>query len=217
MSGVQLLLLDDHDLFRASLAHLLASQTEFSVVANCGVAEDALAVLGRLPVDVVLLDYDLGMRTGFDFIRQARSAGYQNRIFLVVAAIPADALVHALGMGVCGAFLKSGSPEMLASAIRTVMRGETWIDPQCIEALDRALHQTKETSADGNKLTDRERRVLRGIFDGLSNKQIATDLSLSEASVKSALQQLFLKTGVRTRSQLVRVALEEYGDTWRRS
>ena len=58
------------------------------------------------------------------------------------------------------------------------------------------------------------RRLLKGLFEGLTNKEIGAHLNISEASVKSALQQLFTKTGVRTRSQLVRVALEEYGDLW---
>jgi DNA-binding NarL/FixJ family response regulator len=62
-----------------------------------------------------------------------------------------------------------------------------------------------------NEPTERERQVLKGVFEGLSNKEIGARLNISEASVKSALQQLFLKTGVRTRSQLVRVAFEEYG------
>jgi two-component system nitrate/nitrite response regulator NarL len=63
-------------------------------------------------------------------------------------------------------------------------------------------------------LTERERHVLKGVFAGSSNKEIAASFNISEASVKSALQQLFLKTGVRTRSQLVRVAPEEYGAVW---
>jgi two-component system nitrate/nitrite response regulator NarL len=65
-----------------------------------------------------------------------------------------------------------------------------------------------------NQLSERERDVLKGVFSGLSNKEIGAQLKISEASVKSALQQLFVKTGVRTRSQLVRVALEEYGTAW---
>ena len=63
-------------------------------------------------------------------------------------------------------------------------------------------------------MTERETTVLKGVFEGLSNKEIAGRLGVSEASVKSALQQLFAKTGVRTRSQLVRVALQEYGEVW---
>lgn len=65
-----------------------------------------------------------------------------------------------------------------------------------------------------NQLSERERDVLERVFAGARNKEIAAHLKISEASVKSALQQLFLKTGVRTRSQLVRIALEEYGTAW---
>jgi DNA-binding NarL/FixJ family response regulator len=101
----------------------------------------------------------------------------------------------------------------LIQAIRKVMRGETWIDERCIQGLVRAL-ETQGSQFRKDQLTERERQVLRGVFEGLSNKEIGAKLTLSEASIKSALQQLFVKTGVRTRSQLVRVALEEYGTAW---
>ena len=121
--------------------------------------------------------------------------------------------VRALGHGVCGIFLKHSSPELLIEAIHKVMAGETWIDQRCIQALAQAVeHQAREAPHD--QLTERERQVLKGVFAGMSNKEIGAQLNLSEASVKSAMQQLFMKTGVRTRSQLVRVALEEYGTVW---
>lgn len=118
----------------------------------------------------------------------------------------------ALSLGICGLFLKHSSPELLVEAIHKVMLGQTWIDQRCIQALANAI-ASNTTAPRQNELTDREKRVLKGVFTGLSNKEIGTQLNISEASVKSALQQLFTKTGVRTRSQLVRVALEEYGDT----
>jgi two-component system, NarL family, nitrate/nitrite response regulator NarL len=121
--------------------------------------------------------------------------------------------VRALSYGICGIFLKHSSPELLIEAIHKVMAGETWIDQRCIQALAQALEHRRHQPSD-NQLTEPERQVLRGVFAGLSNKEIGAELNLSEASVKSALQQLFMKTGVHTRSQLVRVALEDYGDIW---
>lgn len=204
---IRLLLLDDHTLFRESLAQLLATEPDFEIVARCATSAEAIEVLVRDAIDLVLLDYDLGEEQGLPFIRKARDAGYRGRIFMVTAGMTDVDSVRAFGHGICGIFLKHSSPELLSIAIRKVMAGETWIDERCIQALVKAVGGGERR----RELTERERQVLKGVFEGLSNKEIATRLSISEASVKSALQQLFLKTGVRTRSQLVRVALEEHG------
>jgi DNA-binding NarL/FixJ family response regulator len=213
MAKIQLLLLDDHTLFRVMLGRLLETDSEFEVIADCSTIPEALDTLAGKRVDLVLLDYDLGKETGFHFIRQARDAGYGGRIFIVTAGMNDADYVAALGQGVCGIFLKHSSPELLVEAIHKVMAGQTWIDQRCIQALVQAL-ASEGAETRQNELTERERLVLKGVFAGLSNKEIGAQLKISEASVKSALQQLFVKTGVRTRSQLVRVALEEYGAVW---
>jgi DNA-binding NarL/FixJ family response regulator len=183
------------------------------MVAHCATSGQALKVLACEPIDLVLLDYDLGEEYGFEFIGKAREAGYAGRIFIVTAGMTDADSVRALGYGVCGIFLKHSSPALLSEAIRKVIAGETWIDQRCIQAIVQAVDRTRERER-GKPLTERERQVLLAVFEGLSNKEIATRLNLSEASVKSALQQLFPKTGVRTRSQLVRVALQEHADDW---
>lgn len=211
---IQLLLVDDHTLFRVMLSRLLDTDPDFRVVAHCSSIPEALEALAHHRVDLALLDYDLGKReTGFQFIRLARDSGYAGRIFIVTAGMSDGDYVRALGLGVCGVFLKHSSPELLTEAIHKVMAGETWFDQRCIQALVQAV-ETESGAVRRNELTERERQVLKGLFEGLSNKEIGARLNISEASVKSALQQLFLKTGVRTRSQLVRVALEEYGTIW---
>jgi DNA-binding NarL/FixJ family response regulator len=214
MAKTQLLLLDDHTLFRVMLSRLLGTEADFEVVAESSATSDALAILGKQSIDLVLLDFDLGNReTGFAFIRQARSAGFGGRIFIVTAGMSDSEYVAALGQGVCGIFLKHSPPELLVEAIHAVMAGQTWIDPRCVQSLTNAVSpQPPELRPD--ELPERERQVLKGVFAGLSNKEIAARMNISEASVKSALQQLFSKTGVRTRSQLVRVALEEFGTAW---
>lgn len=214
MAKIQLLLLDDHTLFRVMLSRLLDTDSDFQVATHCSSIEESLEALGSYRIDLVLLDYDLGKReTGFQFIRRARASGYTGRIFIVTAGMTDADYVRALGHGVCGIFLKHSSPELLTEAIHKVMAGETWIDPRCIQALAQAV-ESEGSQSRRNELTERERQVLKGVFAGLSNKEIGAHLNISEASVKSALQQLFVKTGVRTRSQLVRVALEEYGAVW---
>lgn len=183
------------------------------MVAHCASSQEALRALARNAVDLALLDYDLGADNGLQFIRQAREQGYKGRILIVTAGMPDADYVRALGLGVCGIFLKHSAPAELSEAIRKVMAGETWIDKRCIRFLVQAIERPGSRELP-KQISERERQVLQGVFEGLSNKEIAHRLSISEASVKSALQQLFVKASVRTRSQLVRVALEEYGAAW---
>ncbi len=211
----RLLLLDDHTLFRVMLSRLLDTDPCFHVVANCSTIPEALEALAAGPVDLVLLDYDLGTRqTGLQFIRLARDAGYGGRIIIVTAGMSDADSIRALGAGVSGIFLKHSSPELLTEAIAKVMGGEIWVDQHYVQTLVNAVESDSAPTTRRNELTDRERQVLKGVFEGLSNKEIGARLNISEATVKSALQQLFMKTGVRTRSQLVRVALEDYGSVW---
>ncbi len=213
MANIRLLLLDDHALFRAGLSRLLATEPGFEVAAQCATTGEALEALAAGGVDIVLLDYDLGEESSFEFIRRARAAGYGGRVFIVTAGMGDADTVRALGQGVCGIFLKTSPPAQLSEALRKVMSGETWIDQNCVRALVDAVEGSAARERP-RELTERESDVLKAVFEGLSNKEIAARLAISEGSVKSALQQLFLKTGVRTRGQLVRVAMEEYAGKW---
>src|SRR5262245_35413684 len=168
MPKTQLLLLDDHSLFRVMLSRLLDTETDFRVVAHCSAIQEALDVLGSHPVDLVLLDYELGNKqNGFHFIRRARESGYKNRIFIVTAGMNDGDYVRALGLGICGIFLKHSPPELLIHAIHRVMAGETWMDQNCIQGLVKAV-ESEGRQARKNELSEREREVLSGVFAGLS-------------------------------------------------
>jgi two-component system nitrate/nitrite response regulator NarL len=112
----------------------------------------------------------------------------------------------ALKLGASGIVLKHSSPSTLANAIRMVANGETWIDQKVV--LQMADRLQGDPQGLPRTLTEREDQVLRCVFEGLANKEIAARIGVSESSVKATLQQLFDKTGVRTRSQLVRIGLE---------
>ena len=209
MDKIRILLLDDHSLFREGLSRLLEGEPDLEVVARCASVGEATDVLRRKPIDLVLLDYDLGKERGFEFIAQARQGGFKGRFLMVTAGMSDAESVQALDLGVSGIFPKHSPPAVLTQAIRKVMAGETWLDQGSIQAL---VEATKRPQILGptRRFTERESQVLQGVFEGLSNKEIAARINISESSVKAALQQLFQKTGVRTRSQLVRIALEEH-------
>jgi DNA-binding NarL/FixJ family response regulator len=212
---IRLLLLDDHVLFREGLSRLLASEPDFEMVGNCGTSAEALEVLKGSPVDIVLLDFDLGEDHGSQFIAAARRAGYPGKILMVTAGMDAAESSIALQLGASGIFLKHNSPVTLAKAIRLVASGEMWMDQRVIHLMADGIHR-REGVGFQKVLTEREQQVLRGIFEGLTNKEIAARLGVSESAVKATLQQLFQKTRVRTRSQLVRIALESSLGTTRK-
>jgi DNA-binding NarL/FixJ family response regulator len=194
---LRILLLDDHVLFRESLCRLLSAEDGIEIAGKCGTNAEALEIVARDRVHVVLLDLDLG----------ARDQGFDGRV-LVLTAYASDAeAVELIRGGVSGIFLKHGSPDQLVQAIRKIGAGESWLDGSYVEALIRAT-AGPAGARPAERFTERERQVLRGVVEGLANKEIGDRLHVSESSVKSSLQQLFRKTGVRTRAQLVRVALE---------
>jgi DNA-binding NarL/FixJ family response regulator len=207
MERIRLLLVDDHILFRDGLSRLLALEPDLEVVTGCGTVAEALETVGRERVDIVLLDYDLGEDHGSHFISAARRAGYAGKVLMVTAGMSAKESSTALHLGASGIFLKHNSPGTLAKAVRLIMGGEIWVDPKVIQLMADRVDQQEEERV-SPLLTEREQQVLRGIFEGLTNKEIGAQLGVTDGAVKATLQQLFQKTGVRTRSQLVRIALE---------
>lgn len=208
---IRLLLLDDQALFRASLARLLALQPSLQVIADCGHSAEAIDILSASPVDVILLDFEHAMEGEDGFISAARRHGYQGRFLIVAGAADARNSALAIQLRASGIFLKSEAPDRLVQAIKLVANGAVWFDQRIIQILaDQSmgplLHPNDADTA--QVLSDRERQVLLGILGGLTNRRIGLNLGLSESAVKSSVQQLFHKTGVRTRSQLVRAALE---------
>lgn len=200
------LLVDDHALFRESLIRLLHAESDVRVSAQCATVEEALQHLDSGIFDLILLDYELGDRRGIEVVTAARAKSYPGRILMVTVGLTKTEIRQALNNGVSGIFLKNNSPELLIEAIHRVMAGERWVDPK-YEAM---LADPTSEAFRRARFTERDRQVLRGVFEGLANKEIADRLHVSESAIKASLQQLFSKTGVRTRSQLVRVALEHY-------
>jgi DNA-binding NarL/FixJ family response regulator len=198
---------DDHALFREGLARLLGSEPDLEVTARCGSVSEGLEVLASNSVNLVLLDVDLGNERGLDFLQRARRQSFSGPILVVTAGISERAATQLIAQGAAGVFLKQDSAQLLAEGIRTVAQGRAWIDQRYLTSLAGA--RSIPSAEHGGSLTEREREVLRGVFNGHVNKEIAASLGISESSVKAILQQLFHKTGVRTRSQLVRVALEQ--------
>jgi two-component system nitrate/nitrite response regulator NarL len=206
-TAAAILVVDDHALFRESIARLLDPEPGFRVAAHCGSISEALEVLRRTHVDLILLDFDLGDRDGLHFMEAARGLS-PARVLVVTAGVEPEDAVRLMRAGVSGIFLKRDSAASLATAIRDVLSGRVAFGH---EALQRALAEVEaQATRPKGPFTARERQVLTLVLEGLANKEIGARLGVSESAVKATLQQLFAKTGVRTRSQLVRIALERH-------
>jgi len=203
---IRALLIDDHALFRQGVASALTAEHNLTVK-PCASIREALTVLSRQHFDLVLLDHDLGGERASQFIPAARQIGFEGRVLVVTAWVSDNEARRLLRQGVNGIFLKARELSLLAEAIRAVAAGGSWFDrPFAAVSEDRAASPETEPPA----FNERQRKVLRFVLEGLSNKEIAWQLQISESYVKAILQSLFQKTGVRSRGQLVRVAVEQY-------
>lgn len=211
--ALRVLIVDDHTLFRESLSRLLESETEYKVVESCSSVDEALNILAARDIDIVLLDYDLGERPGTQLLSEARKNGFSGPVLMVTGGISEATMLRALDNGTSGIFLKNSPLAELTQAIRRVILGEIWIDPGLLKTFV-ARSRQRDEGARREDLNPRERKVLRYVFEGLSNKEIGQQLGISEGTVKAVLQQLFARTGVRTRSQLVRIAVEKHSSDW---
>jgi len=209
-SPIRILLLDDHALFRESVARFLAGVPGFEVVGHSGSIEESLALLRQAPVDIVLLDLDLGQADGRDFLRSARRQGFGGKVLIVTAGVEEGQTADLVRDGISGVFMKHESTVSLVEGIHQVYSGKTWFDRELLRATLVAASSQPPSSV--SQFTERERQVLSHVFQGLLNKEIADRIGVSESAIKATLQQLFAKTGVRSRSQLVRIALERYRD-----
>ena len=206
----RLLLVEDHTLLREVLARTLAAEPDFDIAGQCATVAEALEVVTQKPVDIVLLDINLGADQGGAFLNKAPGIGYRGKVLAVTAGVSEREAAWLLNRGCSGIFLKNEPMIALIERIRAVMDGTFKLDSHSV----RAVVSQVEQAAQGvrTEMTAREAEVLRAVCEGLSNKIIAERLGISENSVKSFLQRLFAKTGTRTRAQLVTAAIERYWD-----
>ena len=204
--SIRVLLVDDHALFRESVSGVLATEQNLEIE-HCASIKQALQMLSQRHFDLVLLDHDLGSERASQFLPAARQEGYEGKVLVVTAWVSDTEARRLMRQGVSGIFLKEQPLSELSRSIRTVAAGGTYMQgPETAERMSEAEASSQPV------FNDRQRQVLRFVVEGLSNKEIAWRLQISESYVKAILQSLFHKTGVRTRGQLVRVAFEQYED-----
>jgi len=202
MAGKRVLIADDHPLYCEALRAVVPQACPDAEISEAGSQAAVLAAVQGAPFDLVLLDLNIPGATGLSCLAALRQAAPHTPV-VVVSAVEDARTMQEVILGGANAFVPKSAPrELLMSTIRAVLAGGTYLPPEVIDALREARARPREEGG-GEELTLRQRRVLELLAQGLSNKQIARTLEISEITVKAHVSSIFRKLGVANRVQAV--------------
>jgi DNA-binding NarL/FixJ family response regulator len=208
----RVLIVDDDDLMRAGLAELLSGESEIEVVGRASTGRQAVDRARRLDPDVVLMDVRMPDLNGIDATRELTREVPDAKVLILTTFEQDDYVFGALRAGASGFLLKRTPPEELIAAVQTIAGGESLLSPSVTRrVIDRMAQQPTPELADRTKLgelTPREREVFDLVARGLSNREIAAELVVEEATIRSHVRQILMKLALRDRVQVVIFAYE---------
>lgn len=208
MSQIRILVVDDHEVVRLGLRSLLEAQAEMQVVAEAGSADEALRQVERCRPHVAVVDVRLPDRSGLEACREIRQRYPETRVVILTSHKDDQAIGRALRAGASGFVLKQVGGEELVRAVQAAAHGEMALDPQTAARVVARL-QDLEAQAEADVFRDlspREREVLARVARGLSNKQIAAQLSLSDVTVRNYVSNILEKLKLNNRVELASFA-----------
>ena len=204
---IRVLLADDHALVRAGLRSLLAAMKEVEVVGEASSGEEALELAARERPDVVLMDIAMKGINGLETAARLRDRAPGVRVVILSMHSGEEYVLQALRAGAVGYLLKDAATGELELALRTVMRGESWLSPAVSRQVVEGYVQRVGGDATADVLTARQREVLKLVAGGKSTKEIAFMLNLSVKTVETHRAQIMERLGIRDVPGLVRYAL----------
>ncbi|MGH3815170.1 MAG: response regulator [Pseudonocardiaceae bacterium] len=215
---IRVVVVDDQPLVRAGIVMLVNAEDDITVVAQAADGQEALTQIRAQRPDVVLMDVRMPGTDGVAATRAVVEEGLTAQsgqpigIIILTTYHIDEAVYAALRAGASGFLLKDAAPAEIVNAIRSVVAGEAWLDPAVARRLIDEFAARPEphtpTPAEMAQLTPREREVLSLMARGLSNADVATELFISEATVKTHLARVMMKLGVREKAQAVAAAYQ---------
>lgn len=199
---LRLLVVDDHEVVRQGLVSLLARGARFEVVAEASSVAEAIAQAARHEPDLVIMDLRLPDGSGIEACREIRAARPETRVVMLTSYPDEEAVLSAIVAGASGYLLKQIRGRDLVSALESIGRGESLLDPAVTEkVLERVRRLASGASDELADLTRQERRILLLVAEGKTNKEIAADVFLSDKTVKNYVSSILSKLNLHRRTQ----------------
>ena len=205
---IRILIIDDQLIVREGLRLLIEKHPGTKVVAMARTRSEALDVIANEPLDLIILDLELGGNSALTFIPQLREAAKDTRILVLTGLRDSATHQKAAQHGAMGVVLKEDASDLLLKAIEKVYKGEAWLDRTTLGSLIFQMSSHEKETVDPRtqkiaSLTERERQVISLIAEGLKNRQIAERLFISHVTVTHHLSSIYGKLGVSDRLELV--------------
>jgi DNA-binding NarL/FixJ family response regulator len=212
VAPIRIVVADDHPVVRFGVRNMLQNEPGFEVVGEAEDGDDAITQTLELEPDILLLDVLMPRLPGLEAMRAIMTKSPRVKIVLLTSTISVQQIIEALQIGARGIVLKQSVAGDLTQALRAVLGGDYWIGGERVANLLKALQELQAQAAAVPErktygLTPRELEVVTCIVEGCSNRDIATQFSISEETVKRHLSNVFDKTGVSTRLELALFAI----------
>lgn len=209
---IRTLLVDDHNIFTEGLSYILANEPDIAVLGTCQSAQQVLQFLQENTIDVALLDINLGPDNGLDLCKVIHEKYPNIRILAISMHDEENFITKMLKNGAAGYILKNTSREELIEAIRQVHAGKNYQSKEVVDIVMKSLNRQKSQKSNYYQLhfTRREKEILDLVVQGLTTKEIANTLFISEKTVETHRSNLFAKFDVKNVVSLVKMAIE-YG------
>lgn len=195
-----ILIIDDHPLFRKGLMQLIQTAEEFTIVGEASGGREGIALAHSLQPDMILLDLNMKDMSGIDVLKELKASETDSRIIMLTVSDNAEDLAAAIRAGADGYLLKDMEPEDLLANIRDSAQGKMTLNDKLTGMLVRALSESSRPKSPGEAgLTEQEEKILEQISTGKSNKLIAHNLGITEGTVKVHVKHLLKKLNLKSR------------------
>jgi two-component system response regulator DevR len=199
---IRLMLVDDHEVVRLGLKNLLERREHFEVVGEAGSVAEAISVAHESKPDVIVMDIRLPDGNGVEATREIRGERPETKVIMLTSYADDEAIYGSIMAGASGYLLKQTRGQNLAEAIERVAAGDSLLDSAVTEKVLERMRSLARGEADElAPLTDQERKVLAGIAEGKTNKEIAAEIFLSDKTVKNYVSSILSKLNLRRRSE----------------
>jgi len=206
---INILVVDDHAVVRTGISAWISSESDLFLSGEAADGEEAIAKALELQPDVVLMDLVMPKKDGIEAIKDIIQENPNARILVITSFSEKDKAIQAIKAGAMGFMMKDTSPESMLQAIREVHQGNPWLSAEITRMLIHEDIRAAEANSPVEKLTNREMDVLQLIAQGLSDKDIASQLTVSKATVRYHVTNILTKLHLENRTQAALYAIRE--------